>query len=127
LDPPKKRTLLVAPGTHLYDDGRFATPDVLRCGLLCIVVLKIRSRAQPLIAVSPFFSAAFAAEIQRTLLHLQDFISMPLLLNPYLNHMYRISTWPNVPVLLPSMNSSVPASWMFMYESMETRRPLYSV
>ena len=39
----------------------------------------------------------------------------------------RISTWPKLPVLFMSINSSVFDSWMFMYESTLIRRPLYSV
>ena len=40
---------------------------------------------------------------------------------------YLIKTCPRLPVLDPSINSSVLESWTFMYESMLTRRPLYSV
>jgi hypothetical protein len=40
---------------------------------------------------------------------------------------YRIKTCPKLPVLFPSMNSSVPWSWTFMYESTLTSVPLYSV
>lgn len=40
---------------------------------------------------------------------------------------YLISTRPSVPVGFPSMNSSVSRSSTFMYESMLSRVPLYSV
>ena len=36
-------------------------------------------------------------------------------------------TWPRLPPLFPSTNSSVFESWMFMYESTLINRPLYSV
>ena len=46
---------------------------------------------------------------------------------PRLVMTYRIRTWPRLPVLLPFMNSSVPLSCIFIYESTLIRRPLYSV
>ena len=40
---------------------------------------------------------------------------------------YRMSTCPRLPVFFPLIHSSVPVSWMFMYESTDTSRPEYSV
>ena len=40
---------------------------------------------------------------------------------------YLISTWPRVPVLFPSMYSSVFDNWIFMYESTLISWPWYSV
>lgn len=40
---------------------------------------------------------------------------------------YRINTRPNEPVCFPSINSSVSRSKTFMYESMLSSEPLYSV
>jgi hypothetical protein len=67
-------------------------------------------KSQPLISVSlaTFGSTSSALPIHKTLLH-------------------RMRTWPSVPELVPSMNSSVSESWMFIYRSTEISLPLYSV
>lgn len=76
-------------------------------------------------------SDPLAADIQSTLLHLNHhksaFDTLGLTESCPCMYAYLIKTWPRVPVLLRSMNSSVSLSCMFMYESTLTRRPLYSV
>lgn len=81
------------------------------CNFYPFVSLWLERRHQPSILTSPaapFISTPFAAEIQRTLLHL-------------------INTCPSVPACLRSMYSSVLLSWIFMYESTLISEPLYSV
>lgn len=75
--------------------------------------------------VSPFISTPFAAEIHSTLLHL-SVVSAAQQSSSRVAQ-YLMSTCPNVPVGLRLMYSSVPESWMFMYESTLISLPLYSV
>ena len=44
------------------------------------------------------------------------FVSIPPLRDPPVESTYLIKTWPKVPVCFRSIYSSVPESWMFMYE-----------